>query len=265
MFRIGILGCGKIAQVRHIPEYAANPDCILLGFYDPSEGRAQEMPSDDGGADVILGELQRTLARTTPWSDALILGILDANTWVNASGTSTLDFDGNVFTERIGGEAWRTSFVPVDVYEEAGTVFEDGVGVEEGTWLIDCVGAGGDFFFIRVHRVGGGADTDMVVSCQAFRGGSYMRVAPTDNVTVEGLGEDAAALIGGKTEMLGFVLCDYCALNFPTATRAVYGGSSNVDFDRGTVEMSFTIDNAARTTLKVTYDTAAGTFNVGRQ
>ena len=23
--KIGIIGCGKIAQVRHIPEYAANP------------------------------------------------------------------------------------------------------------------------------------------------------------------------------------------------------------------------------------------------
>ena len=27
MLKIGILGCGKIAQVRHIPEYADNPDC----------------------------------------------------------------------------------------------------------------------------------------------------------------------------------------------------------------------------------------------
>ena len=25
MIRIGIIGCGKIAQVRHLPEYAATP------------------------------------------------------------------------------------------------------------------------------------------------------------------------------------------------------------------------------------------------
>ena len=36
MIKIGILGCGKIAQVRHIPEYAANPDCRLVGFYNPT-------------------------------------------------------------------------------------------------------------------------------------------------------------------------------------------------------------------------------------
>lgn len=39
MFRIGIIGCGKIAQVRHIPEYDQNPDVQLYGFYDLSADR----------------------------------------------------------------------------------------------------------------------------------------------------------------------------------------------------------------------------------
>lgn len=34
MFNIGIIGCGKIAQVRHIPEYAAHPAARLTGYYD---------------------------------------------------------------------------------------------------------------------------------------------------------------------------------------------------------------------------------------
>ena len=33
MIKIGILGCGKIAQVRHIPEYAENPDVKLAVSY----------------------------------------------------------------------------------------------------------------------------------------------------------------------------------------------------------------------------------------
>lgn len=32
MFGIGIIGCGKIAQVRHIPEYAAHPEAKLVGL-----------------------------------------------------------------------------------------------------------------------------------------------------------------------------------------------------------------------------------------
>ena len=49
MIRIGILGCGKIAQVRHIPEYADNKDCELYGFYNPTRSRAEEMAEKYGG------------------------------------------------------------------------------------------------------------------------------------------------------------------------------------------------------------------------
>lgn len=49
MIRIGILGCGKIAQVRHIPEYAENPDCELAAFYNPTRKRAEDMAAKYGG------------------------------------------------------------------------------------------------------------------------------------------------------------------------------------------------------------------------
>lgn len=49
MIRVGILGCGKIAQLRHIPEYAANPDCELAAFYNPTRKRAEDMAAKYGG------------------------------------------------------------------------------------------------------------------------------------------------------------------------------------------------------------------------
>ncbi len=49
MLRIGIVGCGKIAQVRHIPEYAANRNAELCAFFNPSISRAQEMAAKYGG------------------------------------------------------------------------------------------------------------------------------------------------------------------------------------------------------------------------
>lgn len=49
MFRIGIIGCGKIAQVRHIPEYAENPYAELAGFYDLNTQRATELAAQYGG------------------------------------------------------------------------------------------------------------------------------------------------------------------------------------------------------------------------
>jgi len=49
MLNIGIIGCGKITQVRHAPEYAENPQCRLTAFYDFLPERAQEMARLYGG------------------------------------------------------------------------------------------------------------------------------------------------------------------------------------------------------------------------
>ena len=49
MFGIGIIGCGKIAQVRHIPEYNDNPDAKLVAFYDLNTARAEALAEQYGG------------------------------------------------------------------------------------------------------------------------------------------------------------------------------------------------------------------------
>jgi len=47
--KVGIIGCGKIAQVRHIPEYAVNPHAEVYGFYDINQARAEELAKKYGG------------------------------------------------------------------------------------------------------------------------------------------------------------------------------------------------------------------------
>lgn len=49
MLKIGIIGCGKIAQVRHIPEYVANENAQVVAFYDKSLERAQALAEKYGG------------------------------------------------------------------------------------------------------------------------------------------------------------------------------------------------------------------------
>ncbi len=43
MYRIGIIGCGKIAQVRHIPQYQANGKTEITALYDINAERAEEL------------------------------------------------------------------------------------------------------------------------------------------------------------------------------------------------------------------------------
>lgn len=49
MLRIGIIGCGKITQVRHIPEYKENEHVCFAGFFDLVKERAEEMARLHGG------------------------------------------------------------------------------------------------------------------------------------------------------------------------------------------------------------------------
>lgn len=48
MWNIGIVGCGKIAQVRHLPEYQARADVRIAGLYDLNGERAQPLARQYG-------------------------------------------------------------------------------------------------------------------------------------------------------------------------------------------------------------------------
>ncbi len=43
MVNVGVIGCGKIAQTRHLPEYADNSDVNIVALYDFNVDRAKEL------------------------------------------------------------------------------------------------------------------------------------------------------------------------------------------------------------------------------
>lgn len=48
MLKVGIIGCGKITEVRHAPEYAENPNCELVAFFDVVPEKAEAMAKQYG-------------------------------------------------------------------------------------------------------------------------------------------------------------------------------------------------------------------------
>lgn len=48
MTGVGIIGCGRIAQERHLPEYQENPDARIVGVYDVNGDRAREIAEKYG-------------------------------------------------------------------------------------------------------------------------------------------------------------------------------------------------------------------------
>lgn len=49
MLKVGVIGCGKIARVRHIPEYIENPNVELVAFYNRTFDVAQSYVDSMGG------------------------------------------------------------------------------------------------------------------------------------------------------------------------------------------------------------------------
>ena len=63
---VGIIGCGKIAQIRHIPEYTDNANAKIAGYYDFNYERAQELAEKYGGkAYTTIDELLRSEEHTS--------------------------------------------------------------------------------------------------------------------------------------------------------------------------------------------------------
>ncbi|MBE5773151.1 MAG: Gfo/Idh/MocA family oxidoreductase [Clostridiales bacterium] len=48
MINVGIIGCGKVAQVRHLPEYADNKNVKIAGLFDLNMQRAEELAGKYG-------------------------------------------------------------------------------------------------------------------------------------------------------------------------------------------------------------------------
>lgn len=47
--KVAVVGCGKIASLRHAPEYSANPNAEIVGFFDVDYARAKSLADYFGG------------------------------------------------------------------------------------------------------------------------------------------------------------------------------------------------------------------------
>lgn len=47
--RVAIVGCGSIAELRHAPEYALNPNVEIVAYYNPDKRKAEKLAQKYGG------------------------------------------------------------------------------------------------------------------------------------------------------------------------------------------------------------------------
>ncbi len=59
MINVGVIGCGRIAQERHLPEYSRNENVNIMGVFDLNQGRAEETAKRYGA--VAYGSYEELL------------------------------------------------------------------------------------------------------------------------------------------------------------------------------------------------------------
>lgn len=74
MIQVGVIGCGKIAQTRHLPEYQANDKVQIAAVYDLSRERAEEMGRKYGAQ--VYGSYEEMLEN--PGIDAVSVCVANA-------------------------------------------------------------------------------------------------------------------------------------------------------------------------------------------
>ena len=93
MVRVGVIGCGKIAQVRHLPEYEANSNAQITAVFDMNYDRACEIAKTYGA--VAYKTLEELLA-----SDVDAVSVCTANANHAASTIAALRAGKHVLCEK---------------------------------------------------------------------------------------------------------------------------------------------------------------------
>lgn len=82
MIKVAIIGCGKISEVRHAPEYKENFNCELVGYYDMDPKRAQALADQFGGK--VFATLDDVLSSDVDAVSVCVANVYHAETTIKA-------------------------------------------------------------------------------------------------------------------------------------------------------------------------------------
>ena len=92
--KVGIIGCGSIARLRHAPEYKANPYVSEIVFFDRNPERAEEL------ANIFGGSVATTVDELLADSTIQIISDCSSNEFHHIFSTQSLEAGKHVLCEK---------------------------------------------------------------------------------------------------------------------------------------------------------------------
>lgn len=186
------------------------------------------------------------------------ISLLEANTWTANNETKSIVFSNGVtFKERSSSSENETHYTitALDIAKST-----DGAN----TTYTSAINTGKESFIMTCTATTAGNGIGMSVTSSAFNlSKSYARSTAALTFAIEGMTDKMDTLIGNTTPALTEQLREYCALTYPTASKATWDKTATVDWEYNTVGFSVKLDNSSKTQVALTYHMDTKIFDIG--
>lgn len=120
MIKVGLIGCGKIAEVRHAPEYFEHPDCEITALYNPNREKAEKLAALYGGK--VYDSIEELLA-----SDVEAVSVCVPNKFHDAVSVQALKAGKHVLCEKPMAITKEGCEAMLDAAKESGKILMIGL------------------------------------------------------------------------------------------------------------------------------------------
>jgi hypothetical protein len=226
-----------------------------------------ERTQEDLADEELSGEL-RALRKTYTDVTKEAVGLLAANVWVDATGTSVVEpTERAVLTRSQGDETWEAYVVRASARR---TVTEDGTTSTVTTLCLQtpewC-----DLATVTLPSASGQNEAPQTATlwCPAICGGSELTLSPAlKQIEVEGPSEEILSARGTSLAKVRGKMAEWCGTWRPTATTATWGKIVEEDHEERTYKLYYKLDDSRGTSVTLSIGMDDGKLAVeegGRQ
>ena len=212
---------------------------------------------------VALTKEQKKLIENYDDDTKSFIETLSSAVWSTNDGRNTIRFKDESYTETINGKVEEHPYAIERLDKTSagsGTTATIVFNTDSGTHVVNySEGATGSDQSEAAKQNA----TSTITSTSMFsqKNITYIRAKAVKNISIKGLNSEVVTLFGGDEQEFTKQFSNFCALHYPSVTEATWSKSATIDWEKGTVITSFTLNDANPVPVTCTYNQSSGEFS----
>lgn len=219
----------------------------------------EKTSSSESDKDIKLSDSQKEAIKGYDDKVKRLIETMSSSIWSDKTGTNTLRFYDTYYVETINGVEKTHPYAITKV--EYGTNGAD-AEIDTVVFLTDT-GTHIATYTIALDVEGSSISTSTLSSSSMFskKDSLYECADPVKSITVKGLNSEMTSLFGGDVTKLTEDLSSWCASRFPTASEAAWEKTAVIDYEKGIISTTFTLNTETPVSIAVTYSLSDKSYN----